>query len=91
MRVVLQTIGILAGVLATIAARAAEPTPIDLAAGKKIYTTKCSRCHKPYDPAGYEDKAWESWLLKMRDKAKLNDEQYRQLASYLQTVRAKPR
>ena len=55
--------------------------------GKKIYTGKCARCHKLYDPAKYDDQTWEKWMQKMRQKAKLSDEQYRQLSEYLATLR----
>ena len=57
-------------------------------AGKKIYTGKCARCHKLYDPAKYDDQTWGKWMQKMRLKAKLNDEQYRQLSEYLARLRA---
>ncbi len=77
------------GALATVAARAAGPASADLAAGKKLYTGKCARCHKLYEPSRYDDKAWESWMLKMRDKARLSDEQYRQLTAYIETLRTK--
>ena len=66
---------------------ASAATPEDFAAGKKIYTGKCARCHKLYDPAKYDDKTWDSWMQKMKPKAKLNDDQYRQLSEYLSTLR----
>jgi mono/diheme cytochrome c family protein len=59
----------------------------DLAAGKKLYTAKCAKCHKLHSPAAYDEKTWEMWMTKMRDKAKLNNDQSRQLAAYLQTLR----
>ena len=40
-------------------------------------------------PAKYDQKTWDSWMTKMRDKAKLNDDQYRQLTAYLSTLRIK--
>ena len=52
----------------------------DLAAGRKLY-----------DPARYDDVKWNQWLDKMRGKAKLDDEQYRLLTAYLQTLRTKPK
>lgn len=61
----------------------------DLAAGKKVYTGKCARCHKFYDPTRYDDKTWETWMQKMRERAKLNESQYTQLSIYLQTLRPK--
>lgn len=75
--------------LATVAARAADPAPQHLAAGKKLYTAKCARCHKFYDPGSYDDKTWESWMHKMREKAKLSEDQYSHLSAYLQTLRVK--
>ena len=62
-------------------------TPEELAAGRKIYTGKCARCHKLYEPMKYDDATWELWMTKMRDKSKLNDRQYRQLSSYVTTLR----
>jgi cytochrome c5 len=62
-------------------------TPED--SGRKIYTGKCARCHKLYDPTNYDDAAWDKWMQNMKSKAKLNDQQYRQLSEYLQTVREK--
>jgi mono/diheme cytochrome c family protein len=89
MRVALPAIGIVVVVFATIAARAADPAPPDLAAGKKLYTAKCARCHKLYEPARYDDTTWKSWMHKMRNKAKLSDEQYARLSAYLQSLRVK--
>jgi mono/diheme cytochrome c family protein len=59
----------------------------DMAAGKKLYTAKCARCHKFYDPTAYDDSKWNEWLGKMKQKARLNDEQYAKLGSYLQSLR----
>ena len=39
-------------ILLAIAAIAATPED----PGRKIYTGKCARCHKLYDPAKYDDK-----------------------------------
>jgi mono/diheme cytochrome c family protein len=60
----------------------------DWTAGKKLYTAKCARCHKFYDPAKYNGASWNTWMEKMRSKARLNDEQYKHLTEYLQSVRA---
>jgi mono/diheme cytochrome c family protein len=60
----------------------------DWTAGKKLYTAKCARCHKFYDPATYNAESWNTWMKKMRRKARLNDEQYRGLTNYLQSVRS---
>jgi mono/diheme cytochrome c family protein len=74
-------------VILSVAPHTFGATPQDLAAGKKLYTGKCARCHKMYDPTRYDDRAWDTWMTKMRDKAKLNDEQYRRLSAYVATLR----
>jgi mono/diheme cytochrome c family protein len=66
---------------------ATAATPGDLAAGKKVYTGKCARCHKLYDPAKYDDKTWDSWMQKMKLKTKLTDDQYRRMSEYVTTLR----
>lgn len=73
--------------LLLLALLAVAATPVD--PGRKIYTGKCARCHKLYDPAKYDDPTWDKWMQKMKSKARLNDDQYRQLGEYLATVREK--
>jgi len=59
----------------------------DITPGRKLHTAKCARCHKLYDPAGYDQKAWDTWTERMRQKAHLNNDQYRQLTAYLDSIR----
>jgi len=61
----------------------AEP----LVRAKKLYTTKCARCHKFYDPQRYTDEQWAMWMDKMRRKARLTQEQFALLSAYLEQVR----
>jgi hypothetical protein len=70
-------------------ARAAGFAEEEIVAAKKIYVTKCAKCHKLYDPASYTDTEWESWMQKMGKKSKLKPEQYDLLARYLDTFRKK--
>jgi cytochrome c553 len=71
--------------LCLLALLAVAAAPVD--PGRKVYTGKCARCHKLYDPAKYDDETWEKWMQKMKSKAKLNDNQYRQLSEYIATMR----
>jgi mono/diheme cytochrome c family protein len=71
-----------------VASKTFGATPQDLAAGKKLYTGKCARCHKFYDPTAYDDTKWNKWMQKMKLKAKLNDAQFQQLTNYVTTLRA---
>lgn len=68
------------------AADAAEPAP-PAPPGKKLYETKCFRCHKGADPTNYEDMTWKRWLWKMKDKARLDNEEYADLTDYFKSVR----
>jgi mono/diheme cytochrome c family protein len=68
-------------------AGASSTTGIDETAGRKLYAAKCASCHKLYDPVRYDDEKWNSWMNKMRKKARLGDEQYATLSRYLQTLR----
>jgi mono/diheme cytochrome c family protein len=57
---------------------------------QKLYLNKCARCHKPYDPASYDDQKWTYWMQKMKRKARLNDEQYQLLLGYRTAGADKP-
>ena len=65
------------------AAGAAELSPTELQDGRKLYTAKCAKCHKFYDPAKYDDDQWRSWMTKMSKKAKLKPAQAELLSRYL--------
>ena len=67
-------------------AGAAEPSAAD-AAAKKIYDTECTRCHKHHDITLYNDMAWKRVLWKMKNKARLDDEDYGDLSDYLKRTR----
>ena len=51
--------------------------------GRKIYLSRCAKCHKFYDPSKYSDQEWGMWMQKMKKKAKLSDEQEALLSSYI--------
>jgi mono/diheme cytochrome c family protein len=68
-------------------AMAAGLSPEDTAAGRKLYQTKCGRCHKFYNIDNYPDPAWAMWLEKMTAKARLTPQEASLLGRYLQTLR----
>ena len=53
----------------------------------KLYTLKCARCHKFYDPADYSDAEWQSWMAKMSKKSRLKPDQEQVLSRYLEASR----
>lgn len=65
---------------------AAEQSPADTA-GKNLYDSKCTRCHKHHDITVYEDMTWKRLLWKMKDKARLDNEEYGDLSDYLKNFR----
>jgi mono/diheme cytochrome c family protein len=54
----------------------------DVEAGKAIYSVKCARCHPAKDATAYTTVRWEGILRSMIPKAKLNDEESRQVTAY---------
>jgi hypothetical protein len=69
-------------------ARAAGLDDQEIGAARKVYVTKCARCHKFYDPAQYDAKEWHTWMSKMSKKARLKPDQEEVLARYLDAFRA---
>jgi hypothetical protein len=57
----------------------------DTVAGKKIYSTRCSRCHDLPDPSAYTITKWKSILELMIPRARLNETQAIHLKAYLHT------
>jgi len=60
----------------TIERRTEEPpapvVEVNLAAGEKIYTARCSRCHELYKPSKYTAQRWELILTTMIPRAGLS-------------------
>jgi hypothetical protein len=73
--------------LLPVSAGAHELSVEEIKVAKKLYLTKCAKCHKFYDPAGYSDAEWRKWMDKMSRKAKLKPDQKEILSKYLETFR----
>jgi len=70
--------------------RAGELSVNEAAQARTLYTTKCARCHKFYNPADYGDSEWHSWMTKMNRKAHLSAPQADLISRYLETFRPLP-
>lgn len=70
------------------AANAQDLSPKEMAAGKKLAAAKCYSCHKWHDPSAYSQEQWETWMEKMKRKARLSDENYESLIRYFTALRA---
>lgn len=81
-----------AGLVLSAALAGAEPlTPPQLKAARKLYTTKCAKCHQLYDPKSYSQAEWQAWVQKMSRKAKLKPDQEELLFRYWETLSAGPK
>ena len=66
------------------ASHGAELSADELKAARKIYTGKCAKCHKLYDPSAYTPEKWSEWTGKMTKKSKLKPAQVELLARYIE-------
>jgi cytochrome c553 len=69
-------------------ASANELTAKEITAARKIYVTKCAKCHRFYEPTNYAESDWRAWMEKMSKKSKLKEDQAGLLARYLDAYRA---
>ncbi len=52
-------------------------------AGQSIYVNRCGRCHGLKNTEKYTQQQWETILKSMIPKAKLNDEEAKQVTAYV--------
>ena len=62
---------------------AADNNPETIAAGKTLYEGKCGRCHDLKDPKIYSTDRWSTILKAMAPRARLNDEQTKEVTAYV--------
>jgi mono/diheme cytochrome c family protein len=53
------------------------------AQGKTVYTNRCARCHGLKNTENYTSQKWENILRVMIPKARLNDEEAKQVTAYV--------
>ena len=60
-----------------------ENSPEAIAAGKIVFETRCNRCHDLKETNGYTPDKWTTILQIMIPRARLNEEQAKQVRSYV--------
>ena len=76
-----------APVLTAEAASAAGLSAQEVTDASQLYVAKCAKCHQFYNPAGYSQKDWDTWMRKMTRKSKLKPAQEELLTRYLGAFR----
>ena len=66
---------------------AVDLSPNELKEARRLYVSKCARCHKFYEPSSYTGAEWNEWMSKMTRKSKLKPAQAELLARYTERLR----
>lgn len=84
------TIGLALWLIAGMAPSAAahDLTAKELGSARKIYVSKCAKCHRFYEPKRYSEADWKRWMESMSRKSKLKPDTERLLNRYLNAYRA---
>ncbi len=69
------------------AAETVHLTTQEASEARRIYTAKCARCHRFYDPASYNETEWHAWIKSMSRKARLTSHQEEVLGRYTALLR----
>ena len=60
-----------------------ENVPTKFPEGKALYMSKCSGCHRLHQRNEYTVTQWDSILVPMQKKSKINNEQKKQIRLFL--------
>lgn len=60
---------------------------VELQEGHRIYTTKCTRCHKNFEITGFSESKWKHEIDEMAPKAKLTAVEKEQLTRHILSYR----
>lgn len=62
-------------------AKTSNEVPVSV--GQSVYTSRCGRCHGLKKVENYTSQQWDKILKSMVPKAKLNDEEAKQVTAYV--------
>jgi len=51
--------------------------------GRELFVSKCNACHRLYNPVIHSKTEWDSILVPMKEKAKINTEQKNQIYNWI--------
>ena len=58
--------------------------------GRNLFVSKCNACHQLYSPRAYTVTEWDSILVPMKQKAKLNEDEKTDIYNWILEERDKP-
>ena len=58
--------------------------------GRSLFVSKCNACHQLYSPYRFSETAWDSILVPMQDKAKLDQEQRAAIYNWIKEIKKRP-
>ncbi len=88
MRMMIGSLVLLVGGLASVVASPPDFSTKEELEAKKLYVSKCAKCHKFYEPKKYSDAEWQKWMQAMSRKSKLKADQDKLLKTYLDAYRS---
>lgn len=51
--------------------------------GRELFVSKCGACHRLYDPSRFTAAVWDSVLIPMQGKAKINSDQKNKIYNWI--------
>jgi mono/diheme cytochrome c family protein len=61
----------------------------DHPAGRELFVSKCNSCHQLHNPHQFSEAEWDSLLVVMKRKAKINEEQRNEIFSWIMGIKNK--
>ena len=58
--------------------------------GRELFVSKCNACHQLYSPRRYTVSEWDSILVPMQAKAKINENEKKDIYNWILEERDKP-
>lgn len=55
----------------------------DFPEGRELFVSKCNACHRLYNPVLHSKTEWDSILVPMKEKAKINNDQKNKIYNWI--------
>ncbi len=55
--------------------------------GRELFVSKCTACHQLYNPNQYTTAVWDSMLVPMKEKSKINETQKDEILRWIHEIK----